>query len=306
MKILIYLFSLCWPLLAVAGQFSGDRAMALLEELCALGPRVPGTPEAQAAGDWIVSELESLGLTVQVQRFTASVSPKHPLAIRDTSLVSRGLPLRNIIARIDGMRSDRIVLGAHWDSRPFADEEDTKEKRAMPVLGANDAASGVVVLLELARLLAEEPPVETAELVFFDGEDWGRAGHLDEYFLGSLEYARRLEAPLPVSGVLLDMVGETDLKLPFEAISWQQNQSLCRRIWTLAGELGYGHIFQWRMGPAVQDDHTSLIRFGVPMIDIIDFDFPEWHTLRDTPEICSPASLEAVGRVMHKLLMEGI
>lgn len=296
------------PLLVLSAraQFSGQRAQSLLEELCDFGPRVPASPAAEAAGDWIVSQLKELDIEVKEQRFRAKVSPSHPVVLRDTILASTGLPLRNIIARVPGHSDEQVVLAAHWDSRPFADHAKDPAMRSRPVLGANDAGSGVVVLLELARHLVVDKPAMTTLLVFFDGEDWGREGRLNEYFLGSMEYARTLVPPLPTAGILLDMVGEKGLELPLEGYSMQVAPDLCRRVWSLAAEMGYGHVFQWRQGQSVQDDHLSLIRFGVPMINLIDFDFPEWHTLRDTPDVCSPESMEAVGSVVLQLMKEGL
>jgi len=228
------------------------------------------------------------------------------MARRTPALAKEGLRMRNLVCRFQPKATRRVLLAAHWDSRPFADLDPDRGKRHQAVLGANDAASGVVVLLELARCLKARPPAFGVDIVLFDGEDWGEQGRLDEYFLGSRHYARQLGRPMPVAGVLLDMVGDRRLAIPQEPYSLQAAPELMERVWSLAERLGYGHIFLREIGPAVQDDHLPLIQRGVPMIDIIDFDYPEWHTTRDTPAACSAASLEAVGRVVEALLREGL
>jgi glutaminyl-peptide cyclotransferase len=285
--------------------FSGERANQQLKDLCALGPRVPGTPAAAKAGDWLLTRLRALGDEVWEQPFTYKVRRSHPVAKANKALAEKGLRMRNIVCRFRPRDSRRLLLAAHWDSRPFADLDPDKSKRGKPVLGANDAASGVAILLELARCLKAKPPAFGVDIVLFDGEDFGEHGRLDEYFLGSRHYAKTLGRPLPEAGVLLDMVGDRNLRLPFEAYSRQANPELQDRVWDLAESLGFGHIFVREPGPAVQDDHIPLIQRGVPMIDIIDFDYPQWHTTADTPAACSAASLEAVGLTVEALIREG-
>lgn len=290
---------------APAACFSGTRAYQQLKELCALGPRVPGTPAARKAGDWLLTRLRALGDESWEQPFTHKVRASHPLARKDKRLSTQGLRMRNLVCRFRPKDSRRLLLAAHWDSRPFADMDPVKAKRTQPVLGANDAASGVVVLLELARCLKARPPSFGVDIVLFDGEDFGEQGHLEEYFLGSRFYARTLARPIPEAGVLLDMMGDKNLRLPLEPFSRQSAPDLQDRIWELAESRGFGHIFVRETGPAVQDDHLPLIERGVPMVDIIDFDYPQWHTLQDTPAACSAASLEAVGLTLEALLREG-
>jgi hypothetical protein len=282
----------------------GDRAFALLVELCEFGPRVPGSPAARKSGDWLLARMKALGDEAWEQPFQAAVRAGHPLAKRNPELAAKGLAMRNLVCRFKPADTRRLLLAAHWDSRPFADLDPDKNKRNQPVLGANDAASGVAILLELARCLKERPPACGVDIVLFDGEDWGEHGHLDEYFLGSRVHARALTRPLPEAGILLDMVGQRDLRLPMEAYSAQAAPHLVEHVWSLAERMGFGHIFVREMGPAIQDDHLMLIQRGVPMIDIIDFDFPEWHTTKDTPAVCRAASLEAVGLVVEAFIRE--
>jgi hypothetical protein len=305
----LLLLGLCLPAngpAAPVGCFSGAKAYQQLKDLCALGARVPGSPAARKAGDWLLTKLKALGDETWEQAFTHKVRANHPLAKRDKTLSTQGLRMRNLVCRFRPRETRRLLLAAHWDSRPFADMDPVKANRVKPVLGANDAASGVVVLLELARCLKAQPPGMGVDIVLFDGEDFGEQGHLDEYFLGSRFYARNLGRPRPEAGILLDMVGDKNLRLPLEPFSRQAAPDLQDRVWDLAEGLGLGDIFVREPGPAVQDDHLPLIERGVPMIDIIDFEYPQWHTLQDTPATCSPASLEAVGRVLETLIREGL
>jgi glutaminyl-peptide cyclotransferase len=286
--------------------FSGDRAFTQLKTLCDMGPRVPGSPAARKAGDWLLARLRACGDEVWEQPFTHVVSKKHPMAKGNPQWTSKGLGMRNIVCRFKPKATRRLLLAAHWDSRPFADMDPDKTKRSQAVLGANDAASGVAILLELARCLKAKAPGMGVDIVLFDGEDWGQQGHLEDYFLGSKAYARAMTRPLPEAGILLDMVGDRNLRLPMEPFSLQAAPDLMERLWSTAERLGYGHIFIREMGPAVQDDHLPIIQRGVPMVDLIDFDYPQWHTVRDTPAACSPASLDVVGKVVEALIRQGL
>lgn len=281
--------------------FDGERAFALLEELCAFGPRVPGGEAHRLAGDWLLERLRRDCDEAIEERFVHAPSAGHPLAAAHPD----GIAMRNLVGRVGPGAQRRVLLAAHWDSRPFSDQESDSARAALPVLGANDAASGVAVLLLLAERFAAAPPAVGVDFVLFDGEDFGQQGNLDEYFLGSREHARRLGWPRPEAGILLDMVGDRDLRLPIEAYSWRHAPDLVRAIWNTARELGLDGIFAPVVGPAVMDDHLPLLEAGVPCIDIIDFDYPEWHTNGDTPDACSPESLQAVGRVLEEVLRSG-
>lgn len=301
--------ALCLPGEAAApakAQFSGERAYAQLKTLCAFGPRVPGSSAARKSGDWLFTTLRGLGDEVWEQAFTHVVRKGHPMAKGHPEWSSKGLRMRNIVCRFKPKATRRLLLAAHWDSRPFADMDPDRARRSQPVLGANDSGSGVAILLELARCLKAQAPGIGVDLVLFDGEDWGPQGHLEEYFLGSKAYARSLGRPLPEAGILLDMVGDSKLSLPIEPYSQQAAPELVERIWSTAERLGYGHIFVRDLGPAVQDDHLPLIQRGVPTVDIIDFDYPQWHTTKDTPAACSAASLDAVGKVVEAVVRQGL
>ena len=287
----------------LAAGVNGERAYQLLEELCEFGPRVPGTEAWLKSSHWLQEQLEAHCDEVWRQSFRATLPADHPLAETDTAWTGAGFQMFNIVGRIAPWKERRFLLGAHWDSRPFCDHDPDPDHRSDPVLGANDAAGAVTLLIELARVLKEEDPVVGIDIVFFDGEDLGREGKLEEYLLGSDYFARHLPDPRPEQGILLDMCTESDLRIPLEPYSLRAAPRLCNQIWTTAEELGYGSIFVRETGPAIYDDHTQLIEAGVPMVDIIDFDFPEWHTRRDTPDVCDPRSMQIVGDVVLQTIM---
>jgi Zn-dependent M28 family amino/carboxypeptidase len=251
------------------------------------GPRVPGTPGHRAVREWLEAELTRLGGRPERQSWI------------DTTL-GRPLELHNVIARFGGAEGRPIVLCAHWDTRPFADREPDSAARAAPVPGANDGGSGVAVLLEVAELMSRRPPRRPVELVFFDGEDQGREAHEEEYFLGSRRYAARLaERPLerrPVAAFLFDMVGDRDLAIHPEMQSAARAANLVAMVLDGARATGATH-FHSQPRHSVSDDHIPLLDAGLPAVDIIDFDYPAWHTRADLPDQVSPASLAEVARV---------
>lgn len=195
----------------------------------------------------------------------------------------------------------RVVVLAHWDSRPFADQDPDPANRTKPVLGANDGASGVAVILELARALQGRLKDVGVLYLLTDGEDLGP--DIDEMLLGARHFARNLPSPKPDYGILLDMVGDKDLRIPMERYSHQAAPWLLREIYDLAAKTGLGTTFPKVLGQWIIDDHVPLIEAGIPTIDLIDFTYEPWHTVRDTPEQCSPASLGKVGRLMELWLL---
>ncbi|GIX08184.1 MAG: hypothetical protein KatS3mg115_2587 [Candidatus Poribacteria bacterium] len=264
----------------------GRQAMEHLERQVALGPRVPGTDSHRRALDYFLSVLKPLANEVSVQRFVHRSGGQE-------------VPMANLIARF-GDGGAPVLLCAHWDTRPRADQEKDPQRAVRPIPGANDGASGVAVLLEVARHLAQTPPPVPVWIVLFDGEDWGETPA--EMFLGSRHFAQTLPAEgRPRYGILLDMVGDADLRIPIEPHSYQAAPELIERIWRTAEALGV-RAFVREFGPPVLDDHLPLIAAGVPTVNLIDFDYPYWHTLEDTPERCSPESLEAVGNVVLSFL----
>ncbi|MBM3457885.1 MAG: M28 family peptidase [Armatimonadetes bacterium] len=271
-----------------ARPFDKQRAFQHLEKQVGFGPRVPNQPGHRACRDYLVETLRPLASRVELQEFT------FPLG-------GDSLSMANVIARI-ASRRDRggVLLCAHWDTRPTADYERDRERRRMPIPGANDGASGVAVLLEVARVLKRTPPPVPVMIVFFDGEDYGPG--LDRMFLGSRYFAANLPRDVPRQGILLDMVGDKDLRIPQEANSRAAAGAVLREVYAIASRLGYGAQFPARPGQAIEDDHIPLHERGLQVIDLIDFNYGPghswWHTLQDTPDKCSPESLKAVGDVV--------
>lgn len=261
---------------AAKAQFDGDRAFVYLEEQMALGPRYPGSLGHTAVRDYIQDELTSLGWAVEAQTFDY-----------------QGFPAMNIIGRANEGQGDVIILGAHYDTRAIADQTPGSEE---PVPGAVDGASGVAVLLELARTLAlDELPAEIW-LAFFDVEDNGGGGIPGwDWIAGSTYMAENLTIE-PAAMVLVDMVGDADQQLYYEGNSDRELQA---ELWAIAAQLGYGDVFIPELRHTMIDDHLPFARRGIPAVDIIDFDYPYWHTVEDTADKASPESLLRVGRTLQ-------
>jgi glutaminyl-peptide cyclotransferase len=281
--------------------FNGERAYQYLKEICAIGPRVSGTEGMLRQQAYLKAHFEKLGGRVSMQEFTA----RHP---------QTGNPVRlaNLIIQWHPDRKDRILLCAHYDTRPFPDQ-DPVDRRG-PFVGANDGASGTALLCELASEMAQLKTAVGVDFVLFDGEELVFDGNRDPYFLGSEHFAREYVANPPTyryrAGVLLDMVGDAQLQLPWEINSTRtpQQKQIVNELWGTARDLGVRE-FLFRNGPEVRDDHLALNEIAkIPSIDIIDFDYPTsrgvsyWHTTQDLPEKCSAASLAKVGWVLKTWL----
>jgi len=266
----------------------GARAHARVVFQVDAGPRIPGTEGHVRVRAWLEHELARLGGRVELQRFT------------DTTL-GRPLELTNVIARWEPERPSPdgrgpLVLCAHYDTRPWSDEETDTAFHGEPVPGANDGGSGVAVLLEVAEILSRRAPPCAVNLVFFDGEDMGRAESLHEFSLGARGYAARLETPLPRAAFLFDMVGDRDLAIHPEATGAERASNIAQLVYEAARATGGGH-FHPEPRYRLSDDHVPLLDRGVPAVDVIDFDYPAWHTRRDLPDQVSPESLAEVARV---------
>ena len=279
--------------------FDAKRAFAALEKQCEFGPRPPGSAAHRETQNYLFTELQKYANSAELQPhvYKAKTATLH---------------LNNILAEFGpgsppvtgkGQSGETILLAAHWDTRPFADHDPKPENRDKPILGANDGASGVAVLLEIARVLKEHPPPRRVVIVLFDGEDYGRT--TDDMFIGSRFFAKNLGKWKPDYGILLDMVGDKDLTLPIERHSWTANREFTEAIWNRASTLGLAP-FQRRVVGAIMDDHVPLIKVGIPMVDIIDFNYPYWHTIEDTVDKCSPKSLEVVATLVISIVYDGL
>jgi len=257
--------------------FSGELAYTWVTRQCDLGYRITGTEANRKGGDMIIEELRAQGWEVYEQTFT----------YMDT-------PVRNILAWKGESAGGAVLVGAHYDTRRSADQEDPSQ----PVMGANDGASGVAVLLELARSLSWDTKTRRIYLAFFDAEDNGRLDGWD-WIVGSSYMAQHWgeagESPLEAM-VLVDMIGDADQQVYYERNS---DPALSQTLWGIAAELGYDDRIISEYRHAMLDDHIPFLQMGVPAVDMIDFDYPYWHTTQDTPDKVSAESLEAVGRTLE-------
>lgn len=279
-------------------EFDQMRAWNDLKHQVAFGYRIPGTKAHRQTRDWLEAQLSAMAPVVHLQPFT-HMHQGHPVQ------------MWNIIATIPGngpAPRESVLLGAHWDTRPFADQDPIPANRSIPIAGANDGASGVAVLLEIARQLKADPIGRDVTIVLFDGEDYGH--NVDEMLLGSAYYAAHLPKDKPSWGILLDMIGDKDLDIYREPDSEVHAKAVNDRVFRAAHELGYirtdgvsgfvDELYQY----SITDDHTPINAAGVPMADLIDFDYPPWHTVGDTVDKCSADSLKIVGKtVLYALQM---
>ena len=269
-------------------EFDGEAAHRLIEKQCEMGPRFPSSPGHARMRGWLVAE---------VSRYTDAVSEQRFEIAGPTGTIE----LTNVIASFNAGERRRILLGAHWDTRAVAECDPDPAARETPILGANDGASGVAVLLELARLMSEREPLVGVDLVFFDGEDGGDEGGLGEWCIGSTYYAAHLGDYCPEYAVVIDMIGDCELSVPIEPNSWAACRLEVDRVWS-AAEKVESESFVRSPGTALYDDHIPLIRAGIPSVLVIDFDYRYWHTLQDTPDKCCPESLGEIGRMLVELI----
>jgi glutaminyl-peptide cyclotransferase len=210
------------------------------------------------------------------------------------------LHLTNILGIINPAAKKKIMLFTHWDTRPTADND--LEHPAWPIIGADDGASGTAVLLELARILHEKRPNVCVELLFVDGEDWGPKD--DKMYLGARHFAADPGPYRPDFAILLDMIGQKNLTIHRELTSQGLHPELNDMVWDAAAALGYSAEFANDVRWQITDDHDAFNDAGIPAIDLIDFDYPYWHTMQDTADKCSPQSLKIVGDVMAKVIYD--
>ena len=282
-------------------EFSSDAAYQYIQDQVAFGPRVPNTEAHRNAISYFREHFDSTAgkEAVFVQEF-------------ETEVYGETLQLYNLVAAFGLEHSDRIVLAAHWDSRPRAEED--PDQPGEPIDGADDGGSGVAVLMELASIFAENDLPIGVDIILFDGEDYGESGDLANYFLGSRHWSQNPPVPgySPRFGILLDMVGGEGAVFPKEGYSMNFAPDLVNQVWKVADEIGYGDLFLNESGGAVSDDHVIVERYtGIPMINIIHHrrgsggrvQFPPyWHTQNDTMEIIDRDVLQAVGDVLLEMI----
>lgn len=298
---------------AVSCAFSADSAYAYIAQQVSFGARVPGTEAHQVCGDWLINKLAHHG---------AQVKSQHGTMINYAGEVQ---PIRNIEAYFEGNTMYAILLCAHWDCRPWSDEEENYDDRFRPVLGANDGASGVGVTLEILRQLSIRKDrgefVPSVKIVFFDCEDMGTPNHYtgkdreNTWCLGSQYWAKEYQKAISNNkpsvckcqyGILLDMVGDPSATFPREYFSVNYAGSYVELLWRTASRLGYGRYFINQTVYPITDDHYYINTIaGIPCVDIIDYKtnsstgFAEWwHTQQDNMQHINKQTLQAVGQTV--------
>ena len=267
--------------------------MNLLIKQCDLGPRYPDSKGHEKMKDFLENFLQPISDTLLIMDEKIS----HPYE-------RKYITLTNYLAQFNLQSKYRIMLMAHWDTREFADKDLNPKNRLLPIIGANDGASGVSILLAIAEILTDNPLNNIGiDLLFVDGEDMGKAGDPDNFGLGTQAFAKKIPKIKPQFAICIDMVADFEQHFPIEQFSLKQAPNIVDEIWSLANHLGYNQ-FEKKIGYAIMDDHYYLYKYAkIPAIDIIDFDYPNvnenyWHTLQDTPDKCSAQSLKVVGDVM--------
>lgn len=296
------------PTLPPAPQFNSDSAFAYVKKQVDFGPRVPGSAAHKACADWMVASLQRFGADTVVQQL-------------GTVTVFTGLkvPLRNIIASFEPTKKERVLLMAHYDTRPFADKDKDPKRTAEPILGANDGGSGTGILLEIARQLGMQPAAVGVDLFFTDVEDFGQpSGGMamnettDTWCLGAQYWAKNPHVPDHTArfGILLDMCGARDARFVKEANGYQFAGGVLNKVWKAAAAIGYGDRFLNEVKYFVGiDDHVWVYQGrGIPTIDIIEYNegtqafHPSWHTHDDDMDVIDPATLKAVGQTVMEVV----
>jgi hypothetical protein len=274
-----------------AAQPNGERAFRYLVQLCDIGPRTSGTDGMRRQQELIEEHFTACGAALQYQPFDAP----HP---------QTGQPVRmnNMIVSWQPEAKTRVLVCCHYDTRPFPDRDPVPANRTRPFIGANDGASGVALLMELGHFLPDLSPRYGVDFVFFDGEELVYDSNRDKYFLGSEHFAKEYRDRPPAHryayGVLLDMVADRDFRVFYEVNSLKYAPDVTRSVWDAAKQAGVRE-FVARRKHEVRDDHLPLNEIArIPTCDVIDFDYPHWHTRNDLPAACSGQTLAKVGRVM--------
>lgn len=260
-------------------EFDGERALQDVQHQVSLGPRIPGTTGHDQILEWMEGILTQNKWEVELQDYEI-----------------RGKSITNLVASRE-LQDHYILLGAHYDTRIFADSDPDPVLKEEPVPGANDGGSGVAVLLELARTLPEQLPVPV-QIVFFDAEDNGGIEDWD-WILGSRAFVEHLDNP-PSAVIIVDMVGYVNLKIYKE---YNSNQELNEQIWEQARLLGFENVFLPEYKFTILDDHIPFLEAGIPAVDIIDLDYPYWHTTQDTVDKVSAESLQVVGDTLFAWIL---
>ncbi len=277
--------------------FNADSAYHYIKTQVDFGPRTPNSPAHEACGDYLIQEMNRFGAIVTVQ--------KADLKGWD----GKTLKARNIIGTYNPEKKTRVLLLSHWDSRPWSDNDPNPANRNKPVDGANDGASGVGVLIEIARQMQQQKPEIGVDILFVDMEDYGSQSNEDSWCLGTQYWARNPHTPgyKAQYGILLDMVGAPNATFPREGFSMRYASNIVDKVWKTADESGFGNYFLNKQGSFITDDHVPIIQIaGIPTIDIIhltDNGFGAyWHTQDDTLKNIDKNTLKAVGTTLLNVI----
>jgi glutaminyl-peptide cyclotransferase len=284
-------------MLAPPAPIDGERALKYLKQICEIGPRTAGSPANARQLKMVSDHFKKMGAAVREQPFQV----QHPQT-------GEPLVMKNLVGSWFPDRLERVVIGAHYDTRPHPDQERTAARRKLPFLGANDGASGVALLMEMAHHLGALDTPWGVDLVLFDGEElvFGNENPpVGKYFLGSLEFARIYSQQVEqqrtqmryVAGIVLDMVGGRNVRFYQEPNSLKFAPEVVSDVWSVARQLKV-KSFHFQEGQEVLDDHLGLNDAGIHTIDIIEWPYRYWHTADDLPQHCSAESLQAVGKVV--------
>lgn len=286
-------------------KFNADSAYSYIKTQVSFGPRVPGTESHRRCAEYIVAELARHGIdTIRTQNAIV------------TAFNSDQLPITNIIGSLNPQAKDRVLIAAHYDTRPWADNETDEKDRNTPIDGANDGASGVGVMLELARILAQNRPQIGVDFLFVDAEDYGDnsgwGNNEETWCLGTQYWAEHTgytASNKPRYGIVLDMVGGTNARFHREYYSNKAAKGVVDKVWSTGARSGFGHIFLNEVGGALIDDHIFIDRAGIPCIDIVECNNtisrsfpPTWHTLSDNMASIDTAPLKAVGQTVVNVI----
>ncbi|WP_352423525.1 M28 family peptidase [Proteiniphilum sp.] len=290
----------------ISPEFNADSAYAFVEKQVNLGPRIPGSDAHKACGDYLVAKLTGFGALVTEQK--ADI----------THYDGKNLSIRNIIGSFYPEKEKRILLYAHWDTRPFADEEPDPGRQQQPIAGADDGASGVGTLLEIARNLPQYPLEVGVDIIFFDLEDWGQPSFETDWVqgewwcLGSQYWSEQphVENYKADYGILLDMVGAANASFLKEGYSTQYASNILEKVWNTAVKLGYGNYFLSKSGGYITDDHLPVNKHHrAPSINIINLKTdtqtgfaPHWHTHRDDMRNIDRSTLRVVGQTVMEVI----
>jgi hypothetical protein len=273
-------------------EFDQDKAFSFIEKQCSFGPRVPNSDAHRQCEDYLYDQLSLFAERIRKQKFI------HFDEKRGDSLY-----LTNIIASFDTGNQNRILLCTHWDCRPWSDKDPDSSNHNLPVMGANDGASGVAVLLTLAEIFKNNPPAMGIDIILFDGEDYGDYEIADQWLLGSKYFTANIGSYRPRYVIMVDMIADADLDIHKDYYSNTYAGWLVNRIWK-AAQLEKAESFYPDVLHTVYDDHVPFLEIGIPAAVIIDLDYDWWHTINDTPDKCSAESLGEVGRVVLRLLYD--